>query len=98
MHVITHTRIIVAQQRVPACARALDDWYRLMKLQSYGSFAELKSTFGSVDKVGNVFVFDIGGNKMRVIAAIHFNRAKVFVRHVLTHAEYERGEWKERLR
>ena len=98
MHVITHTRIIVAQQRVAECARALDDWYRLMKLGSYGSFAALKSTFGSVDKVGNVFVFDIGGNKMRVIAAIHFNRAKVFVRHVLTHAEYERGEWKERLR
>jgi mRNA interferase HigB len=35
---------------------------------------------------------------MRVIAAIHFNRAKVFVRHVLTHAEYDSGEWKGKLR
>jgi mRNA interferase HigB len=72
MHIITHARIVVAQQRLPECSRALDFWYRLMKRGTYRNFAELKSVFGSVDKVG-----------------------KVFVRYVLTHAEYDRGEWKE---
>jgi mRNA interferase HigB len=96
MHIITHARILVAQQRLPGSARALDLWYRLMKRGSYRTFAELKAVFGSVDKVGNVYVFDIGGNKVRVVAAIHFNRAKVFVRHVLSHADYDRGDWKER--
>ncbi len=80
---------------MPECSGALDVWYRLMKRGSYASFAELKSVFGSVDKVGNVFVFNVGGNKLRIIAAIHFNRAKVFVRYVLTHSEYDRGDWKE---
>jgi mRNA interferase HigB len=96
MHIITHTRIGVAQQRMPGSARALDVWYRLLKRGHYRTFAELKSVFGSVDKAGNVFVFDIGGNKARIVAAIHFNRAKVFVRHVLTRAEYDRDDWKER--
>ncbi len=98
MHIITHTRIIVAQQRMPQCSSALDVRYRLMKRGKYRSFAELKSVFGSVDKVGNVFVFNIGGNKARLVAAIHFNRAKVFVRYVLTHEEYDRENWKEGFR
>jgi mRNA interferase HigB len=45
--------------------------------------------------VNKLTVFNIGGNKYRLIAAIHFNRGKVYIRHVLTHAEYERGHWKE---
>lgn len=51
--------------------------------------------FGSVDKVGKFTVFDIGGNKYRLIAAIHYNRKKVYIRQVLTHAEYNRDRWKE---
>ena len=41
-------------------------------------------------------VFDIGGNKYRLIASIHYNRRKVYVRAVLTHAEYDRGRWREK--
>jgi mRNA interferase HigB len=94
MHIITHARIVTAQQRLPECSRALDLWYRLMKRGTYRNFAQLKATFGSVDRVGKVFVFDVGGNKLRIVAAVHFDRAKIFVRHVLTHEEYDRGEWK----
>lgn len=71
-------------------------WYRVMKRGAYANFAELKATFGSVDKVGRVFVFNIGGHKLRIVAAVHFNTAKVFIRHVLTHSEYDRGNWKRR--
>jgi mRNA interferase HigB len=56
----------------------------------------MKAVFGSVDKVGNVYAFDVGGDKVRIIAAIHFNRSKVFVRYVLTHAEYDSGQWKDK--
>lgn len=43
-----------------------------------------------IDKVGDLFVFNIGGNKFRLVAAIHFDRQMLFVRHVLTHAQYDR--------
>ena len=41
-------------------------------------------------------MFNIGGNKARLIAAIHDNRHKVYIRAVLTHAEYDAGNWKEK--
>lgn len=66
-----------------------------MSRTDFESFAELKRVFRSVDKVGKFTVFNIGGNKFRLIAAIHYNRRKVYIRHVLTHVEYDSDKWKE---
>ena len=44
---------------------------------------------------GKLTVFNVGGNKVRVIAAIHYNRKRIYIRAVLTHEEYDRGRWKE---
>jgi len=44
--------------------------------------------------VGKFTVFNIGGNKVRLIAALHYNRQKVYIRAILTHAEYDTGTWK----
>jgi mRNA interferase HigB len=46
-------------------------------------------------KVGKLTVFNIAGNKVRLIAAIHYNTKKVYIRVVLTHAEYNENRWKE---
>lgn len=95
MHIITHKRILEAQAAHPDSASSLDQWYRAMKGAKLASFADLRGLFGSVDKVGEMFVFNIGGNKLRLIAAVHFNTGKVFVRHVLAHPEYDLGRWKQ---
>lgn len=63
---------------------------------SFNSFHVIKQTFGAADQVGKFTVFDIGGNKYRLIAAIHYNRGIVYIRHVLTHADYDLGKWKEK--
>jgi hypothetical protein len=47
----------------------------------------IRQTFPSVDKVGNLTVFNIGGNKARLIAAIHYNTHRIYIRHILTHEE-----------
>lgn len=93
MHVITRRRLLEAAQRHRDCATALDAWYRLVKHGEFTTFAELRETFGSVDKVGGLYVFNVGGNKLRVICAVHFDRGKVYIRHVVTHREYDRGGW-----
>ncbi len=81
-----------------ACPQAespLKAWFKIAESASWGTFAEMRRTFPSADQVGRCTVFNIGGNKYRLVAVIHFNRGKVYIRHVLTHAEYNRGRWKD---
>lgn len=94
MHIISHTRILRAQAEYPDCGTALDQWYRLTKRACWRNYAEVKACFPAVDKVADKYVFDVGGNKLRLIAAIHFNAGRVFVRAVLTHKAYDKGDWK----
>lgn len=74
---------------------AIAHWYSLAKSNNFSTFAELRATFPHADQVGKLTVFNVGGNKVRLIAAIHYNRKKVYIRVVLTHAEYDEGKWKE---
>lgn len=61
---------------------------------SYANFAALRAAFRGGDKVGERFVFNIGGNKYRLIAAIAFAPQLLWVKAVLTHADYDKGDWK----
>jgi mRNA interferase HigB len=74
-------------------------WLKLTRHGSFQNLAELKRTFASVDLVPvkgrNFYVFDIGGNKYRLIAAIHFNTQRLFVRQILTHSDYDTERWKK---
>jgi mRNA interferase HigB len=81
--------------RHPDSEAPLRRWNKLIDTTDFDSFAELRAAFPSADMVGELTVFNIGGNKFRLIASIHFNRHKVYVRHVLTHAEYDQGSWKQ---
>jgi len=71
---------------------ALQGWRRIVEQSAFRNFAELKPAFNGVDKVGNSFVFNIAGNHYRLIAAIHFNTQVLYVRRVMTHAEYD--QWR----
>ena len=95
MHVITRKRLNEFAEKYPETENALADWYRLIKQNNFSNLAELKMLFSSADKVGKLTVFNIGGNKIRLIAAIHYNRRKVYIRAVLTHKEYDAQKWKE---
>ena len=95
MHVITRKRLNEFAARFPDTNNALADWYRQMKLADFASIEEIRAVFQSADKVGKLTVFNIGGNKIRLIAAIHYNRKKVYIRAVLTHKEYDAGKWRE---
>ena len=94
MHIITKKRITEAQRKYPQCSTALIGWYCVAEKNDFNSFAELRDTFNSVDKVGEKFVFNIGGNKLRLIASIHFNRRKIYIRDILTHKEYDEDHWR----
>jgi mRNA interferase HigB len=95
MHIITRKRLNDFAEKHPDAKSALQHWYKLAKSKEFKSFADLRESFPSADQVDNLTVFNIGGNKVRLIAAIHYNRRKVYIRAILTHGEYDEGKWKE---
>ncbi|MGB5684914.1 MAG: type II toxin-antitoxin system HigB family toxin [Candidatus Electrothrix sp.] len=95
MRIITRKRLLDFAQKYPDCSSALDSWYRIINHSTIENFAELRAVFPSADKVEGLTVFNIGGNKVRLIAAIHYNTQRVYIRHVLTHSEYDKNKWKE---
>jgi len=87
--------LIEFARKHPDARVPLNHWYIIVRKTDYAAFAELGITFPSADQVEKFTVFNIGGNKYRLIVAIHYNRKKVYIRHVLTHAEYSRGHWRK---
>ena len=94
MHIISRKALHEFSRRYPDSKTALDTWFHIMSKNVFADFNSLRRTFPSADMVSKRIIFNIGGNKYRLIAAIHFNRQKVYVLYILTHDEYMRGRWK----
>ncbi|MEL6496619.1 MAG: type II toxin-antitoxin system HigB family toxin [Cyanobacteria bacterium J06623_7] len=94
MHIISRKMLRTFWQEYPDSQAPLNRWFKIVERTNFSSFADLRVTFPSADLVGNLIVFNIGGNKYRLIASIHFNRHKIYIRHVLTHKQYDKGNWK----
>ena len=90
MHVISKHALAAFWIKHPAAKTPMEAWNRLAKTSSFFSFIEVKKTFGSADYVPPFVVFDVGGNNFRVIAVLHYDRQKLYIHEVFTHAEYDR--------
>ncbi|HEX5316097.1 MAG TPA: type II toxin-antitoxin system HigB family toxin [Candidatus Kapabacteria bacterium] len=95
MHIITRKRLNEFAKEHPNALKSLDEWYRRVKQARWQNFAEIKATFRAADQVGRFVVFDVGGNKFRLITVIRYQRHKVFIRACLTHKEYDENNWKD---
>ena len=94
MHVISRKLLRDFWSRQPDSQAPLSRWFKIVEKSEFENLAQLKLAFPSADKVDDLVVFNIGGNKYRLIASIHFNRQKLYVRYILTHREYDKGDWK----
>ena len=98
MHVVSQKALRVFAETHADAAPQLRAWFKLARRGRFRNLAELKRTFASVDMVPvkgrSFYIFNIGGNKYRLITAIHFNTQRLFVRNILTHAEYDTERWK----
>ena len=94
MHVISRRALSDFWLKHPPARTLLAAWHKAMEAASFADFAAVRRTFGSADKVAQYIVFDV--NRFRVITVIHFNRGRLYIRHVFTHGEYDR--WSDRLR
>ena len=88
--------------RFPKAVSSLDDWTQLTLAAAWKNLMDARKTFPHADSVRvksgrNVTVFNLCGNDFRLITAIHYDRQKIFVLDFLTHAEYSKNTWKNRL-
>jgi mRNA interferase HigB len=74
----------------PLAANSLNNWYEKTKNADWSNFHQVKDTFNTCDAIGNDrYVFDIGGNKFRLVAMIFFKKRTVYIRKILTHTTYD---------
>jgi mRNA interferase HigB len=102
MWIITKRRLRQYWTRHPDAKNWLENWYKVTCSAQWRSLEDVRKLFPHTDsvKVGSgksVTVFNVCGNKHRMIAAIHYNTGKLFVLGLMTHAEYSRNQWKARL-
>jgi mRNA interferase HigB len=102
MRIIKRARLREFWARYPEAEGALESWMKLAKAAAWRSLVDVRHSYPSADGVlvkgGRVAtVFNIHGNRYRLITVIHYNRGIVYIRDFLTHDEYDRGKWKERL-
>ena len=82
-------------------ADAFEDWFKLTRKAAWQSFQDAKALFGQTDVTSDTAsgrmatIFDIGGNKYRIIALVDYLRQTVLITHVMDHKEYDRENWKD---
>ena len=74
---------------------SLGAWYQAALSARWRSFDDVKKTFGATDIYRNCVIFDIAGNRYRLIAIIRYDLEQVDIETILTHAEYDRDKWKK---
>ncbi len=94
MKIISNRALRDFADEQPSSGEVLQAWRRVIEKNRFANWGELKSAFNTVDKVGELTVFDIGGNKYRLIAYIRFDKQIVYIKAVLTHNDYDKGAWK----
>lgn len=96
MRIISKRRLRDYWLQVPVARAPLEAWFRVVKDKqlAWDNFHDVKATYASASLVGDCIVFNIGGNKFRLIAKINYLTHTVFVRAVLSHGEYDKGRWK----
>jgi mRNA interferase HigB len=90
MVIITYRPLRIFAETYTDAIDAIDDWYRKTTNADWANPNEVRQTFNSVDCVGNDrFVFNIKGNKYRLVTMIHFSKRTVYIRFIGTDSDYD---------
>lgn len=90
MRVIAKSSLAAFWAHQPEAEEAMQAWFKTASNCKAKDFGELKQTFGSADYVPTKYtIFDVGGNKYRVVCVIHYNTQRMYIRDVFTHKEYD---------
>lgn len=94
MRLIAINKLREAASKYPTVANQIEDFYEIIKKAQWNNLEEVKQTFATAEAVANFTVFNIKGNKYRLILDINYQKQLIFFKYFLTHAEYDKGRWK----
>ena len=94
MHVISYRRLREYETKHSDCREALDNWYRIASKANWSNLLQVRMIFPSAEAVGNFTIFNIKGNNYRLIVSIDYERQLIYIKYILTHAEYDKEQWK----
>ena len=93
MRIFAHKTLLQFAVQHREAAEQLDFWYRITKRERWNNLVEVRKVFPHADSVGKWTVFNVKGNKYRLITEINYAKQFVFGRYFLTHSEYDKGAW-----
>jgi mRNA interferase HigB len=73
----------------------LYNWYRVASKATWQNLLEVQQVYSKAEAVGNFTVFNIKGNRYRLIVDLIYASQRTYIKYVLTHAEYDKDEWKD---
>ncbi|MDZ8108253.1 MAG: type II toxin-antitoxin system HigB family toxin [Nostoc sp. DedQUE12a] len=94
MHVISHKILKRYGENYADCQEALNNWYKVASKAQWSNLVEVQKVFAKAEAVSNFTIFNIKGNKYRLIVDINYQRQLIYIKYILTHAEYDKEEWK----
>ncbi|MCA2665684.1 MAG: type II toxin-antitoxin system HigB family toxin [Microcystis sp. M114S2] len=94
MHVISYRRLREFTNKHADSRIALENWYKIASKAIWYNLVEVQTVFPQAEAVGNFTVFNIKGNSYRLITSIDYQKRLIYIKYVLTHAEYDKEQWK----
>ena len=95
MRILSRKAIREAAAAHSKWSASLNSWYKIASDADWKTFADVRNTWKRSDTVGRFVVFDISHNRCRLIATIHYKWRMVYIRDILSHAEYDGKEWQK---
>ena len=94
MHVISRKRLKEFAATHTDAERSLDAWFRIAKAAEWKSIVDVRCAFPHAEFVDPYTIFNVKGNTYRLIVKIEYLRQQIFIKTLLTHAEYDKDDWK----
>jgi mRNA interferase HigB len=94
LRIISKRRLRDFWEKNPDAETGLRFWHSVSKRVFWANPAEMKRVFPSADLVGKCTVFNIKGNDYRLIVKIEYANQTIYIKHVLSHKQYDKEKWK----
>ncbi len=94
MHIISFRILREYAETHADSQEVLSNWYKVATKAQWSNLLEVQQVFPKAEAVGNFTVFNIKGNKYRLIVSIDYESQLIYIKYILTHAEYDRENWK----